>query len=88
MDPARPMHSPAAHSPDPAYGRHVLAALTCAYALNIADCFVVSTLIEPIKHEFAVGDRAVGLLTGAALAVFYVAWHFWAADSREETSHV
>jgi len=55
MDPARPMHSPAAHRPAPAYGRYVLAALTCAYALNIADRFVVSTLIEPIKHEFALG---------------------------------
>jgi len=82
MDPARAMHSPAAHSPAQAYGRHVLAALTCVYALNLADRFVVSTLIEPIKHESAPGDGAVGLLTGAALAVFYVAWHFWAAASR------
>jgi len=88
MDPARPMHSAAAHSPAPAYGRYVLAALTCAYALKIADGFVASTLIEPIKHEYALGDGAVGLLTGAALALFYVAWHFWAAASREETSHV
>jgi len=88
MDPARPMHSPAAHRPAPPYGRYVLAALTCAYALNIADRFVVSTLIEPIKHEFALGDGAVGLLTGAPLAPFYVAWHFWAAASRKDTSHV
>ncbi|WP_143075154.1 MFS transporter [Sphingobium sp. AP50] len=43
------------------------------YTLNIADRFVVSTLIEPIKAEFELSDGAVGLLTGAAMAVFYVA---------------
>jgi len=51
---------------------YVLFVLTCVYALNIADRFVVSTLIEPIKAEFALNDGAVGLLTGAALAIFYV----------------
>lgn len=31
----------------------VLAVMTLVYALNIADRFVLSTLIEPIKAEFA-----------------------------------
>lgn len=51
---------------------YVLFALTLVYTLNIADRFVVSTLIEPIKHEFQLSDGQVGLLTGAALATFYV----------------
>lgn len=49
----------------------VLVAMTLIYALNIADRFVVSTLIEPIKHEFQLSDAAVGFLTGVGLAIFY-----------------
>ena len=63
MDLARPRQSPAAHGPAPAYGGYALAASTSVHALNIADRLVVSTLIEPIKHEFALGDGAAGLLT-------------------------
>ncbi|WP_374598032.1 spinster family MFS transporter [Sphingosinicella sp.] len=51
---------------------YVLLILTLVYTLNIADRFVLSTLIEPIKSEFALTDAEVGLLTGAVLAVFYV----------------
>ncbi|HET9644727.1 MAG TPA: MFS transporter, partial [Burkholderiaceae bacterium] len=50
----------------------VLFVLTMVYALNIADRFVASTLIEPIRHEFRLSDGAVGLLTGASIALFYV----------------
>lgn len=49
----------------------VLALVTLIYALNIADRFILSTLIEPIKAEFALSDSAVGFLTGSALAIFY-----------------
>jgi predicted MFS family arabinose efflux permease len=52
---------------------YVLFLLTGVYALNIADRFVISTLIEPIKAELHISDSAVGLLTGGALAIFYVA---------------
>src|ERR1700709_458147 len=51
---------------------YVLFVLTLVYTLNIADRFVVSTLIEPIKLEFGLSDGQVGLLTGAAMALFYV----------------
>lgn len=50
----------------------VLAVMTLIYAMNIADRFVLSTLIEPIKAEFHLSDSAVGFLTGVALAIFYV----------------
>jgi predicted MFS family arabinose efflux permease len=48
-----------------------LAVLTVVYTSNIADRFVISTLIEPIRLEFRLSDSAVGFLTGTALAIFY-----------------
>lgn len=51
---------------------YVLAILTAVYALNIADRFVISVLIEPIKADLRLSDSAVGFLTGVALAIFYV----------------
>src|SRR3546814_19302604 len=50
-----------------------LAVVTLVYAMNIADRFVLSTLIEPIKAEFQLSDASVGFLTGVALAIFYPA---------------
>lgn len=52
---------------------YVLLVLTTVYALNIADRFVLGTLIEPIKAEFHLSDGGVAFLTGVALAIFYVA---------------
>ncbi|WP_082006412.1 spinster family MFS transporter [Sphingomonas sp. ERG5] len=51
---------------------YVLLILTTVYALNIADRFVLGTLIEPIKAEFHLSDGGVAFLTGVALAIFYV----------------
>lgn len=51
---------------------YVLILLTAVYALNIADRFVMSILIEPIKADLQLSDTAVGFLTGVALAIFYV----------------
>ena len=46
--------------------------MTLVYALNIADRFCVSTLIEPIRKELALSDKGIAFLTGSALAFFYV----------------
>jgi predicted MFS family arabinose efflux permease len=51
---------------------YVLVVLTLVYALNIADRFVMSTLIEPIKADLRLSDSAIGFLTGTSLAIFYV----------------
>ena len=51
---------------------YVLGVLTIVYALNIADRFSISTLIEPIRLEMRLSDSGVAFLTGVALAVFYV----------------
>lgn len=51
---------------------YVLGVLTVVYALNIADRFSISTLLEPIRHELELSDGGVAFLTGVALALFYV----------------
>src|SRR5580704_10102762 len=50
---------------------YALVILALVYAVNIADRFVISALIEPIKHELHLSDTAIGFLTGTALAIFY-----------------
>jgi predicted MFS family arabinose efflux permease len=56
-------------SPDRWY---VLAVLTGVYALNIADRFSISTLLEPIRQELKLSDGGIGALTGPVLGFFYV----------------
>jgi len=51
---------------------YVLGVMTLVYALNIADRFSISTLIEPIRSELALSDKGIAFLTGSALAFFYV----------------
>jgi predicted MFS family arabinose efflux permease len=51
---------------------YVLAVMTLVYALNIADRFSISTLIEPIRLELQLTDSGVAFLTSVALALFYV----------------
>lgn len=50
---------------------YVLALLTAVYISNIADRFVIATLIEPIKADLKISDTSIGFLTGTALAIFY-----------------
>ena len=58
--------------------------LTCLiYAINIADRYVVSTVLEPIRLELHLNDKGVAFLTGTPLAVFYVVFGIpisWCAD--------
>ncbi len=51
---------------------YVLGVLTVVYALNIADRYSISTLIEPIRIELQLTDSGIAFLTGVALALFYV----------------
>ena len=58
---------------------YVLGLLTVVYALNIADRFSISTLIEPIRKELWLSDGGVAFLTGGALGLFYVTVGIWVA---------
>jgi predicted MFS family arabinose efflux permease len=51
---------------------YVVFILGLVYAVNIADRYVVSTVLEPIRIEFHLSDSGVGWLTGVSLAVFYI----------------
>lgn len=51
---------------------YVVLILSLVYAINIADRYVVSTVLEPIRIEFQLSDAGVGWLTGVSLALFYI----------------
>jgi MFS family permease len=51
---------------------YVLLVLSLVYALNIADRYVITTVMESIRLDLHLTDSAVALLTGVALALFYV----------------
>jgi MFS family permease len=61
-----------------------VAVLTCLiYTVNIADRYVVSTVLEPIRLELRLTDTGVAFLTGVPLALFYVTLGIplsWLAD--------
>ena len=53
------------------------------YTLSIADRYVVSTVLEPIRLELHLTDSGVAALMGFALAFFYVLMGFplsWLID--------
>src|ERR1700682_2095291 len=86
--PARESTVPAA-PPAPSAPRdrwYVLAVLTVVYALNIADRFSLSTLIEPIRQELRLSDSGIAFLTGVALALFYVTVGIPIAAPADRTS--
>ena len=62
---------------------YVLAVTCLIYTINIADRYVVSTVLEPIRTELHLSDRGVGFLTGVPLGLFYVTLGIpisWLAD--------
>jgi MFS family permease len=54
-----------------AYRYYVAWALCGVYTLSLMDRQLVAALVEPIRTEFALRDRDMGLLLGLAFAVFY-----------------
>jgi MFS family permease len=62
---------------------YVLAVTCLIYTINIADRYVVSTVLEPIRMELHLSDKGVGFLTGVPLGLFYVTLGLpisWLAD--------
>jgi predicted MFS family arabinose efflux permease len=62
---------------------YVLIVVCLIYAINIADRYVVSTVLEPIRLELALTDAGVAFLTGVPLALFYVTFGIpisWLSD--------
>jgi MFS family permease len=64
---------------------YVVVIMCLVYAVNIADRYVVSTVLEPIRLELKLTDAGVGFLTGVTLGLFYVSFGIpmsWLADRR------
>ena len=62
---------------------YVLIIMMLVYSINIADRYVMSTVLEPIRLELKLTDSGVAFLTGVSLALFYVIWGIplsWVAD--------
>ena len=74
---------PRAQAPSSILRWYVLILTCLIYAINIADRYVVSTVLEPIRLELRLDDAGVAFLTGAPLALFYVTFGIpisWLAD--------
>ncbi len=62
---------------------YVLIVMCLIYTINIADRYVMSTILEPIRLELHLSDSGVAFLTGVSLALFYVTFGIpisWLAD--------
>jgi MFS family permease len=62
---------------------YVLMLMCLIYAINIADRYVVSTVLEPMRLEMHLDDAGVAILTGWPLAIFYGTFGIaisWLAD--------
>jgi len=62
---------------------YVLVMMCGVYTFSIADRYLISTLLEPIRLELKLGDAGIGFLTGVSLALFYVTLGFplsWLID--------
>ena len=62
---------------------YVLFIMMLAYTINIADRYVMSTVLEQIRLELHLTDGGVAFLTGVSLALFYVGMGIplsWLAD--------
>src|SRR3979409_2233064 len=53
---------------------YVVIVMCLVYAVSIADRYVVSTVLEPIRLELKLSDGGVGFLTGVPLGLFYVSF--------------
>ncbi len=74
---------PRAQAPSSILRWYVLILTCLIYAINIADRYVVSTVLEPIRIELHLDDAGVAFLTGWPLAIFYVTFGIavsWLAD--------
>ncbi|MFM7784563.1 MAG: spinster family MFS transporter [Gammaproteobacteria bacterium] len=62
---------------------YVLIMMVLVYTLSIADRYVMSTVLEPIRLELQLSDSGIAFLTGVSLALFYVVFGFplsWLID--------
>jgi MFS family permease len=74
--------------PSRAYAWYVVVLLTVAYVFSFIDRYILSLLIEPIKQDLQLSDTQIGLLLGAAFAIFFAVMGLplgWLADRGRRT---
>ncbi len=72
-----------ARAPSIALRWYVLSIMCLGYAISIADRYVVTTVMEPMRLDLRLSDSGVAFLTGPPLALFYVTLGIpisWLAD--------
>ena len=77
------MHAPLSRATSAVERWYVVIVMCLIYAINIADRYVVSTVLEPIRLDLRLSDAGVAFLTGVPLALFYVSIGIpmsWLAD--------
>jgi predicted MFS family arabinose efflux permease len=70
---------------------YVLIMMCLVYTMSIADRYVVSTVLDPIRIELHLTDSGVAWLTGAAFGLFYVVLGFplsWLIDRKNRRNIV
>ena len=72
--------------PEVANRYRILLILTVVYALNVLDRYILGVLLPQIKHDLAVNDTYLGVLTGAGFAIFYATLGIPLASVAERTS--
>ena len=50
---------------------YALVMLTVIYSLNFLDRTVITILIDPIKHDYHLSDKAMGFISGFGFVIFY-----------------
>jgi predicted MFS family arabinose efflux permease len=63
---------------------YVLSIMCLVYAISIADRYVVTTVMEPMRLDLRLSDSGIAFLTGPPLALFYVTLGIpisWLADT-------
>jgi len=68
------------------YAYYVIFILFLTYGVNVMDRSVLAVLLESIRHEFAVDDKMLGLLSGMAFALFYATLGIPIAALADRTS--
>jgi MFS family permease len=89
-EPAALSESPTAYSASLLTRWYVLIMMCLVYTMSIADRYVVSTVLDPIRIELHLTDLGVAWLTGVAFGLFYVILGFplsWLID-RGNRRHI
>lgn len=55
----------------PSAARYALVVLTIIYSLNFLDRRVIAILIDPIKRDYQLSDKAMGFIAGFGFVLFY-----------------